>query len=120
MERIGKKKTGSFPTPKIQIIVCQICNFFTYKESEVYRSAYLSHHNSLLLHKLCSSICIVDKFIICDTVCFRPSVGANFVLGSCCCVEPNVWDSERKLFYKHEAIQMSLPTVKWLFSITDT
>lgn len=86
----------------------------------VCRSKYLSHHSSLLLHKLSSSICIADEFIFWDTAYFCPPVGANFVPGSCCCTEPNLSeDTNRKTFCKHEAVQMSLPTVKWLFSITD-
>lgn len=55
-----------------------------------------------------------------DTAYFCPPVGANFVPGSCCCTEPNLSeDTNRKTFYKHEAVQMSLPTVTWLFSIRD-
>lgn len=82
---------------KMWIVVLQIRNYCTCKES-VYWSKYLSHHGSLLLHKLSSSICIVDEFIIWDTAYFCPPVGANFVPGSCCCTEPNASDSKQEGF----------------------
>lgn len=104
---------------RMWIVGLQICNYCTCKEY-VFRSKYLSHHSSLLLHKLSFSGCIVDEFIFWDTAYFCPPVGANFVPGSCCCTEPNLSeDTNRKTFYKHEAVQMSLPTVTWLFSIRD-
>lgn len=63
---------------------------------------------------------MVDEVIIWDTAYFCLPVEANFVPGSCCCCpERDVADSKRKPFYKHEAIQMSLAPVKWLFSILD-
>lgn len=63
---------------------------------------------------------MVDEVIIWDTDYFCSPVEANFVSGSCCCCpERYVSDSKRKPVYKHKAIQMSLLTVKWLFSNLD-
>lgn len=122
MKRIGLKRRLDHGPPSLSqmgIIVLQFLKCCICKEPEVYRSKYLSHHSCLLLHKLSSSICIVDKFIIWDTAYFCLPVGANFVLGSCSCTETNVLDSKRKPFYKHKATQANLPTVMWLFSILD-